>query len=195
MIINTVDGIVRRLNRKSRRVFNVVKSSNDVLEILGGNLPDKDSVYKIISLTGGIASVSFIRAVAKEETINCLTASTLRIVRKQFSYLKKMSDDGILKHACFFIGSIMKRVDTKTEKYDYYTEFVDYCRKCGWENYVMNNHSKIILMKTPQNYYVLETSSNLNENPQIEQFSFENSKELYDFYAGFFEACKKVVSE
>ena len=193
MIINTIDGIVHRLKRKSRRVFNIVKSSSDVMELLDGRLPDTDTIFKIISLTGGIASVSFIRAVAKEETIEELTASTLRIGRKQFEYLKKLSEDGILRKASFFIGSIMKRADTKNEKYDYYTEFTQYCEKCGWNQYVINNHSKIILMHTQKNYYVLETSSNLNENPSIEQFSFENNKELYDFYIDFFEACKEVV--
>jgi hypothetical protein len=29
---------------------------------------------------------------------------------------------------------------------------------------------------------VIETSSNLNENPKIEQFSFENDAELFEFY-------------
>lgn len=45
-------------------------------------------------------------------------------------------------------------------------------------------------MRTSENYYVLETSSNLNENPKIEQYSFENNKELYLFYYEFFEKLK-----
>ena len=50
-----------------------------------------------------------------------------------------------------------------------------------------NNHSKIILAKTKHNFYVIETSSNLNENPKIEQFNFENSKRLYEFYLLLFK--------
>ena len=50
-------------------------------------------------------------------------------------------------------------------------------------------------MRTKENYYVLETSSNLNENPKIEQYSFENSKELYDFYYDFFDKLEEAKVE
>lgn len=35
-------------------------------------------------------------------------------------------------------------------------------------------------------------SSNLNENPKIEQFAFEEDKGLFDWYLEFFESLKKV---
>nr|DAI82559.1 MAG TPA: hypothetical protein [Caudoviricetes sp.] len=41
-------------------------------------------------------------------------------------------------------------------------------------------------MKTEKNFYVVETSSNLNENPKMEQFSFENDKSLFDWYKKLF---------
>lgn len=47
---------------------------------------------------------------------------------------------------------------------------------------VVKNHSKVILLDTDKGKYVIETSSNFNENPKIEQFSFEKSAELYEFY-------------
>lgn len=37
-------------------------------------------------------------------------------------------------------------------------------------------------MDTELGKFVIETSSNLNENPKCEQFSFEKSDELYDAY-------------
>ena len=40
-------------------------------------------------------------------------------------------------------------------------------------------------MDTELGKFVLETSSNLNENPKIEQFSFEKDEKLYDFYYNF----------
>lgn len=46
----------------------------------------------------------------------------------------------------------------------------------------MQNHSKVTLMRTDCNWYVLETSSNLNENQKIEQFRFENDEHLFEFY-------------
>lgn len=47
---------------------------------------------------------------------------------------------------------------------------------------VAQNHSKILLFETDVGKFVLETSSNLNENPKSEQFSLEKNNELYDFY-------------
>ena len=44
-----------------------------------------------------------------------------------------------------------------------------------------------MLFDTDNGKYVLETSSNLNENPKIEQFSFEQNSELFDFYKKLFE--------
>ena len=49
-----------------------------------------------------------------------------------------------------------------------------------------SNHSKLLLFDTDDGKFVLETSSNLNENPSMEQFSFERNAELYDFYEGAF---------
>ena len=49
------------------------------------------------------------------------------------------------------------------------------------------NHSKVILLDTDNGKYAVETSSNLNENPKIEQFCITCGKEVYEFYkAGLF---------
>ena len=60
-----------------------------------------------------------------------------------------------------------------------------------WDITAVNNHSKILLFDTNEGKFVLETSSNLNENPKIEQFSFEKNEELYGFYLELFEEIKK----
>lgn len=56
------------------------------------------------------------------------------------------------------------------------------CEENEWHIHTLNNHSKVHLYDTALGKFVLETSSNLNENPKIEQFSFEKDAELYDFY-------------
>ena len=37
---------------------------------------------------------------------------------------------------------------------------------------------------------MVEGSGNLNENPKIEQFTFQEDKNLFDWYLEFFEAIK-----
>lgn len=49
-----------------------------------------------------------------------------------------------------------------------------------------NNHSKVMLFDTDAGKFVIESSSNLNENPKVEQFRLEKSAELFDFYSSFF---------
>ena len=89
---------------------------------------------------------------------------------------------------CYFaVGSLMKDCGNAVKKYGYYDNFESVCGNNGWKYVVVNNHSKIILFDTDIGKFVLETSSNLNENPKIEQFSFEKDDDLFDFYKSVFE--------
>ena len=56
------------------------------------------------------------------------------------------------------------------------------CEACGFDLRGLQDHSKVTLMRTDCNWYVLKTSSNLNENPKIEQFIFENDEQLFELY-------------
>lgn len=155
-------------------------------QITVGVPPAPGEALKFISLHGGVASLSFIAWVAKNEQILELSASTLRIGPKQYQYLNALAKSGKLKNARFLTSSMQKEMDTKHGR-NYAREFKTIADRNGWNMIVANNHSKIILMRTETAHYVLETSSNLNENPKIEQYSFENSKEVYDFYNHFFD--------
>jgi len=185
------EGLVKRLKSKRKKYFIIDKSIKALGKILDNKLPQKDECMKLISYDGGFASISFICYIAGKEKILELIASTLRIGEKQFNYLSKLYAKGMLLNATFFIGSIMQEDEKLKDKYNYYKHFDDACIKNRWNKIVINNHSKIILMRTEKNYYVLETSSNLNENPKIEQYSFENDKELYEFYYNFFAELKE----
>jgi hypothetical protein len=55
-------------------------------------------------------------------------------------------------------------------------------QKNSWQIKTLKNHSKVLLFDTDAGKFVIETSSNLNENPKIEQFSFEKDTELFNFY-------------
>lgn len=177
-------GFAIRAASKKRQVFKISKSIK-VLEDLIKRPPGEGESIRAISYEGGFSSISFITYIALSENIKELTASSLRIGLKQLEILDELKKRGKLENARFIFGTIM-REDIKTDKYDYYTKLVEISKRNGWEYIAIKNHSKIILMKTAKNYYVLETSSNLNENPKIEQFTFENDKNLYMFYYSLF---------
>ena len=46
----------------------------------------------------------------------------------------------------------------------------------------ITSHAKVILVKTTENYYILEGSMNLSVNARIEQLTFENSEKIYNFH-------------
>lgn len=188
------DFIKREMRQRRIKPFILTTSAN-ILKNEFGRLPDGETVYKAISLYGGVASLSFIKWVADDEIIEELTASTLRIGEKQFRYLDQLTKTKRLKAARFFVGSMMVEVDKKKAKYNYAERYQKTAEENDWTSVIVNNHSKVILMRTANNYYVLETSSNLNENPKIEQYSFENNKELYDFYYEFFRQLEEVNGE
>ena len=161
------------------------------IESIMPNLPD-DEVFKLIT-SGGFSSIGFIKVIADATVINNLFVSTLRIGKKHLAVLDNLYKQKRLKNASFVIGSIMKNDSAKGKGYGYYDCLEDVCKKNGWEISVMNNHSKILLFDTDIGKYVIETSSNLNENPKIEQFSFEKNSELYEFYLSLFEEVIKWI--
>ena len=179
-----VNALKANINRRGRVKFKYEIMKRNLNKLMP-ELPSKDECFKFISFSGGFASISFIEAVAAKEKILELTASTLRIGAKQFDILARLNAKGMLEKATFFVGTLM-REDEKRKQYNYYGRIFEKCRELDWRIHSTNNHSKIILMRTEENYYVLETSSNLNENPKIEQFSIENNKGMYDFYYDFF---------
>jgi hypothetical protein len=80
----------------------------------------------------------------------------------------------------------MKNDSIVGKSYRYYDDLKSVCENNNWQIIVKNNHSKILLFDTKNGKFVIETSSNLNENPNMEQFSFERNSELYEFYKHYF---------
>lgn len=178
--------IFTRTKAPRRRTFVLSTSVRKLDQITDRQLPEAGEVFKFISLHGGVASLSFIRWVADKEPIERLQASTLRIGPKQYAYLNALAKSGRLGSARFVVSTMQKEMDS-TKGRNYAKEFRGIAERNGWEIVTANNHSKLILMQTASARYVLETSSNLNENPKIEQYSFSEDPELYDFYTDFFD--------
>ncbi len=191
-----VDALALRATSKRRRLYNIREGTIHLARVLGGLLPGPDEVVKLISFNGGFASINFIDYIAQTEGILELTASTLRVGRRQMDRMLALHRQGKLERATFFIGALMATDELKgKDSYNYFKHALDLCDEVGWRYCVTNNHSKVLLMRTPARWYVLETSSNLNENPKIEQYSLEQSEELYRFYAEFFQRLMLITED
>ena len=174
--------VLKRPNK--RKIFNIIKSVREI-ETMVNVLPDHETCYKFVS-SGGFSSISFVKFVADRTHINYLFASTLRVGAKHLKIIDNLKRAGKLDICEFVVGSIMRDGSRTDKKYGYYDDLEKVCRVNGWTVRVLNNHSKILLFDTFDGKFVLETSSNLNENPKCEQFSLERDEGLYDFYLNFF---------
>ncbi len=171
--------------KQRRKKFNIIKAKTELKELMP-DLPE-NYVYKFIS-NGGFSAISFVMLVAEATKINNLYVSSFRIGKKELQIIDTLHKKGIIENCCFAVGTLMKNDSEAIKKYGYYENFEKVCKDNGFRYCTVNNHSKIILFDTDVGKYILETSSNLNTNPKIEQFSFEKDDELFDFYKKCFES-------
>ena len=179
-----IHAIVREMPKRRHVAYSIENGTAQLSYLLQDF--DSEKEYHFLSNGGGFASINFINYVHKNfGRIKRLYVSTLRVGKKQIEDLARMRIDS----AVFVFSGVFDQGEDLD--YNYFDAFQEICKDRGWNYYRLNNHSKIILMQTDEHFFVLETSSNLNENPKIEQFTFCDDAGLFDFYQKFFEAAKK----
>lgn len=179
---------------KKRQSFNIMRE-NAIIEDLTPKLPEDESFVYITS--GGFSSIAFIVWIAGQTRIKSLFASTLRVGVRQAQMLDGLRNDGRLDKVNLLVGGAMKDNCEHNRGYGYLEQITDIFNANGWTVNMYNNHSKVMLFDTDAGKFVIESSSNLNENPKVEQFRLEKSAELFDFYSSFFRGIrdeyKKII--
>lgn len=176
--------------RQKRKKFGIIRSVRE-LEQCMTILPEGNVVYKFVT-NGGFSSISFIKYIADRCHVNELYASSFRIGSKELRLIDRLFQDGVIGTCHFAVGTLMANDSQSVKRYRYYDNFKELCERNGWEYIVTNNHSKILLFDTDAGKFVIETSSNLNDNPKIEQFSVEKSDDLFYFYRSVFQKWGKT---
>lgn len=129
---------------------------------------------------------TFIPLVAKIYPIKELHASTYSISRKVIDALIEMHDkgqieritilvsDSMIKRNPLVIDNLMAMASSRPNVNVLY----------AWV------HAKVCLLATHDSHFVIEGSGNWSENAQYEQYTFANSKGLYDFRMKLFTDSK-----
>lgn len=174
------------LSTKERSYFDIY-GGRDILS-RRAKLPEDGESLRAISYAGGFSSCSVVLWIANKAKIKQMFVSTLRVGKKEIDAMKDLHDDGKLDSASFVLCGISKENKSlKGKDYGYTEYFEEKCAECGFEWCYAKNHSKVILLDTSEGKFAIETSSNFNENPKIEQFCITRSEEVYEFYkAGLF---------
>lgn len=182
-----VDAICLQTTSKKRFLFDINNQVKQIEKLID-RLPNENETFYFLSGKFGFSSIAVIEYIARKEKIKNLYVSTFRLGAKQAKIICDLAEKKQIENAFFITGKIN---NMETSRYDYFTQIKKEFDKYGFGIVPTNNHSKVLLFETERNHYVCETSSNLNENPQLEQFALNNDVKLYNHYLGVFEFFKK----
>jgi hypothetical protein len=129
---------------------------------------------------------TFIPLVAKLYPIKELYASTYSISRKVIEALIEMHDKGQIERITLLVSdSMIKRNPLTIDNLmSMASSRPNVTVLYAWV------HAKVCLLKTHDDFYVIEGSGNWSENAHYEQYTFANSKGLYDFRMKLFTESK-----
>ena len=147
---------------------------NKLNEIASIPLPNQQ--FRIVTQKA-VNSFDYILAILHEEKIEELICAFYRIGKKVIQEIKQLQDQDKINHIHFLVNDAVPKLTP-----DCYN-LLKGLETDKWILRLENNHTKIILMRTDKgNYYVIEGSGNLSINARIEQYSFDNNKELFMFH-------------
>jgi hypothetical protein len=152
-------------------------------------LPEPEEFF-FLQTGNSFNAFTFIPLVCKHINVRRLYASTYSISRRVIEALIELHTAGKIEEITLLIcDSMIKRNPTTIDSLlSTVSSYGNIKVLFGW------NHSKVCLMQAPQppkggaqcNYFVIEGSGNWAENAQMEQYTFANSKGLFDFRMDLF---------
>lgn len=160
-------------NLQKKRPKYIMKATNDMPYIteLINNLETSEEIHL---MSNAFDSPSIIYAVNKKEKIQEVICSTWAITDRGLQVFQELSKS----------ANVYLLLD-KTYSYKWVFESGAVLLLENVKMKFTENHSKVILIKTDQNYYTFVGSMNLSNNPRIENIMITKNKELYEFYGRF----------
>lgn len=148
-------------------------------------LPSSEEFFFLQSDTS-FNAFTFIPLIGKTKSMKELYASTYSISRRVIDALVQLHDKGIIERLTLMISdSLIKR---NPSTIDYLSALVN-----SRPNFTVNYawvHAKVCIAQTDTDYFIIEGSGNWAENAHYEQYTFANSKGLYDFRKKLFTEVK-----
>lgn len=123
---------------------------------------------------------AFILTLIETEIIEEMHMAIYRINEATVTSLINYIDAGRILKASFVISSFFNQTK-KPEKWAIkLKQFCDENENC--KHAYVHNHAKVVAVKTKTGFYVFEGSGNMSDNARIEQYIYENSKDIYEFH-------------
>ena len=181
---------VQKVTERERCYLKKIKYSNIVLnkatsfkDIVGLTL-EKNTQYRFIT-NKSFNAVTVLQHIINSNKIIELYIVVYRMNNLSFDLIKNIIETDNIKSG--FIISIFFRNNKKYERWveDLKQMNIDN-KKCALA--FVNSHAKIFMAKTNTgNHFVFEGSGNLSHNERIEQYIYEDNKEVYEFHKNWIE--------
>lgn len=153
-------------------------------------LPTPEEFF-FLQTNSSFNAFTFVQYVCKYAKVRRLYASTYSISRKVIEALMELHSRGFVDEITLLISDSMVKRNPLT---------IDVLSSVAAANRNLNvlfgwNHSKVCLLEASPNpskggecgaYYVIEGSGNWSDNAAMEQYTFANSKGLFDFRMDLF---------
>lgn len=154
-----------------------LKRINSVKEII--KLPKKNYQYRLITQKA-FTSTDFLKWVYEEEGATEINIAVYRMNQHSVHVIKSMIDIPEIK-----INIILSSFFKTSKKAEvWHDDLVMHSRgKPNINIFYCVNHAKIICVRTDKNWYVIEGSGNMSNNARIEQYTIDNSEDVYNFHS------------
>jgi hypothetical protein len=164
------------INKKSKFQYNIIKkrpkyilkSTND-FEYIKKLIFELKDCEQIHLMSSAFDSPSIIYAVSKLENIKEIVCSTWAITERGLQMFDEVKAETWL---------LLDK--TYSYKWIFESGAIEYLKQVHLK--FTENHSKVILIKTTENFYTFAGSMNLSNNPRIENLVISKDKEIYQFY-------------
>ena len=169
--------ISKYLNKHYLKIKNL---SDDLLR-----LPSPEEIF-FLQTDNSFNAFTFIPLIAKLQSIKELYASTYSINIRVIKSLIELHDAGLVEQITLLISDCLRKRNPTT--YDLLSALI--LSRPNIKVIYSWNHSKISLLRTDSNDYVIEGSGNWSENAFYEQYAFSNSKDVFEFRKQMFTNAK-----
>lgn len=168
--------------------YNRVSSIDELL----GKLPGKNEQIRIITQKS-FNAFAILLYIAEKVNIEELILGVFRIDKNSVIGIKELYESMNIKQITIILSSFFIQTKKPERSAQMLIEFAK--DKENIKIVFCWNHTKIMGVKTNDDkYYIVEGSGNMTDNAKIEQYLFEQSKEMFYFHKSWMEELLKMSS-
>jgi len=165
---------LKRIIKNNKIHFIKAKALSDLCGI-----PNKNEQFRIIT-EKQFNAYALILHLLEKELIEEMYLAIYRINQPTVKSIINFIESGKIKKATFVISNFFNQTK-KPERWAIMLK--DFCdNNANSKHIYIHNHAKVLAIKTKVGHYVFEGSGNMSDNARIEQYVYEENKEVFDFH-------------